>query len=283
MRLPHAAWLLSWLSLAVGTASAADLAGAASDIGVNGGRLSVRAEGMVLSDLLATLEQRGIASVRVHGDASRIVVSDSFEVPDAAHLLRRVLSAQSHILIDRGAPAGGPRLIDVILLGSVANTGTRTLQMPDRHESADPHAATTGDELQPELSAEILVHEALSSDSNTERSRAAEALAYRSPAEATAAGYVEQVLAQQLVDTDENVRERAIEILKDTADEVPIDTLAQLAREDVSAPRRIQALELLAERAEQDARAPLQIALTDAEPAVRERARELIEDWHLDP
>jgi hypothetical protein len=267
MTKPQAAWMLGWLSLAVGSAGAAVPAGAGSEIRIEGKRLSVIAERMALGDLLAALEQRGIARVTVQGDASRIVVSDSFEASDATQVLRRVLSAHSHILLDRGTPAGGLRYIQVILLGPPGTTAIKVA----------PSAPS-----QLESSAETLVYEALSSASGTERATAAEALAYRSPAEATAADYVDSVLAQQLIDADENVRARALETLKDTADAVPLDALTQVAREDASAERRIQALELLAERGEQDASAPLRIALSDPEPAVRERARELIEDWHLE-
>jgi hypothetical protein len=128
---------------------------------------------------------------------------------------------------------------------------------------------------------EELIREALSSATATERAAAAEALAYRSESGSTTTGYAEQVLAQQLSDPDEQVRARALETLKDTADQVPVDALAQVARDDASAERRIQALELLAERVEQEARGPLRLALADLAPAVRERARELIEDWHL--
>jgi HEAT repeat protein len=93
----------------------------------------------------------------------------------------------------------------------------------------------------------------------------------------------EELLVAQLSDPDEQVRARALETLKDTADDVPVNALTQMAHDDASAERRIQALELLAERVDQKARGPLRRALADPQPAVRERARELIEDWHLDP
>jgi HEAT repeat protein len=58
--------------------------------------------------------------------------------------------------------------------------------------------------------------------------------------------------------------------------------LSQVAREDGRVAIRIQALELLVERGEERALEPVRIALLDREDAVRTRALELIEEWHLD-
>lgn len=56
--------------------------------------------------------------------------------------------------------------------------------------------------------------------------------------------------------------------------------VAQVARDDPEVRLRIQALELLLERNEDQSSAPVATALADPEPAVRDRARELIEDRH---
>jgi HEAT repeat protein len=74
------------------------------------------------------------------------------------------------------------------------------------------------------------------------------------------------------------VRAQALQTLKDTGSEVPVQALTRLVREDLSLDLRIQALELLVERAEQQAHEALRVALVDSEPTVHERASELIAD-----
>jgi HEAT repeat protein len=129
---------------------------------------------------------------------------------------------------------------------------------------------------------DVLLAKATSSAPANERAAAAEAIAYRPDHADGTPGYANQVLLQMLSDSDEEVRARALETIKDTADRVPFDALAQVAREDASAKRRMQALELLVERSENgEAREALRVAFNDPDAAVRERARELVADWHI--
>jgi hypothetical protein len=230
---------------------------------------------MPLGELLAALERSGRVRVDVHGDPSGVTVSDSFDEADVASGLRRLLSAQSHVLIDRGAAQGAPRVIELILLSSRPSQESGPGAESDRPASGGASVASAA----APPPADVLANAALSATSAAERAAAAEELAYRSDGEG--AGYADGVLAQQLSDPDEQVRSRALETLKDTAEAVPVDALAQMAREDASAARRVQALELLAERAERKARGPLRRALADPAPEVSTRARDLIEDWHL--
>jgi hypothetical protein len=240
---------------------------------------------MPLTRLVASLNRSGHVAVVVRGGAARITVSDSFEGTDVGQALRRLLSMHSHVLIDRRSAAGATRVLDVILLMSPAAPESEPMAeaIPPVEADEGPAADAASDAPDQPLDApaEELVHEALSSATATERAAAAEALAYREPPGNTTTGYADQVLAQQLSDADEHVRARALDTLKDTADDVPVDAVAQVARDDASAERRIQALELLAERVDQKARGPLRLALADPERAVRERARELIQEWHL--
>jgi hypothetical protein len=272
----RAAWLLVGLWVAAGAALAAGGSGAARAVRLDGERLTLRVERMPLGELLATLEHSGRVRVDVHGDASRVTVSDSFDDADVAQALRRVLSAHSHVLIDRGTSPGAPRVIELILFSAPPGAGSGPGQESDRLASSSVPVASTAAPAQ----ADVLVNAALSATSGVERAAAAEELAYRSDAEG--AGYADQVLVQHLSDPDEQVRSRALETLKDTAEKVPVDALEQVARDDVSVERRVQALELLAERTGPKARAPLRRALADSAPEVSARARELIEDWHLD-
>ena len=115
----RAAWLLGSLSLAAAPAVPADPAGDTAQVRVDGERLSLHVDDMPLGELLATLERSGGVRVEVHGGApSGVRVSDSFDDADVAQALRRVLSAHSHLLIDRGTSQGAPRVIELILFSA---------------------------------------------------------------------------------------------------------------------------------------------------------------------
>jgi HEAT repeat protein len=186
--------------------------------------------------------------------------------------LQRILAAHSHLLVDRGI-VDSVRHIDVILLGSDAGKSPRGIPAVP---SIEPAAAPFEEPVV------WLPGKAVSAAPAAERAAAVEAIAYRSEDEG-GGSYADPLLVQMLSDPDEALRARAIETLKDAADQVPFAALAQVAREDASAVLRIQALELLVERSERgEWREPVRVALNDPEPAVRARARELVLDWHLD-
>ena len=128
---------------------------------------------------------------------------------------------------------------------------------------------------------EDLVAQALSGQTAPERAAAVAALPYAVPGDFGNEDYVATVLVQALMDPEVRVRAQALAALKDTAEVLPTEAVAQVMRDDPSPDLRIQALELLVERTGEQAREPLRLALADPESAVRERAGELIEDWHL--
>ena len=240
-----------------------DVAGAGSltpaDVRVEEDRLSLDAKGLPLADLLAAVSAASGIAFTLRGDASRIVVSDSFEDLELRRGLQRILAAHSHLLVDRGV-VDSIRQLDVVLLGSdIGNPPQEIRAVP----SVEPAAGTLEEPA-------------------AERAAAMEAIAYRSEAE-VGGSVADALLLQMLSDPDSELRALAIETIKDTADETPFAALAQVAREDASAALRMQALELLVERSEDgEWREPLRIALNDSAPAVRERARDLALDWHLD-
>ena len=237
-----------------------------------GERLTLSVDDFPLVELLASVSRQTGIVFTLQGDASRVRVSDSFQNLELGRALQRVLSAHSYMLIDHGAFLS-PRHIGLILLASTSSRAKNTV-LEIGPNVAD---ATLSDET-----AELLLNRAVSSASAAERAAATEALAYHRASDASDIGYVDQVLEQMLSDPDENVRGQALESLKDTADQLPFATLAQMVREDRSTKRRIQALELLVERAENgEAGDPLRSALNDPEPAVSNRARELVEDLHI--
>jgi hypothetical protein len=263
--------MLGGMSLAAGPAYATDHPSWAAGVRSDGGRLSVHVDQLPLRDLIATLERTGLARIVVRGNLSGMTVSDSFDDSDVAHALRRMLSAHSHLLIDRGA-SDDVRVIELILL---------TPRDSEQPANGGEPVGLTNELLGEDVSVEALMDAARSSSSPAERAAAAEQLAYRPGSGPGRARHADQVLVEQLSDPDEQVRARALETLKDTSDAVPEDAVAQVARNDISAERRIQALELLAERVAERARGPLKVALADSAPAVRARARELIDDWDL--
>ena len=253
-----------------------DVAGAGSltpaDVRVEEDRLSLDAKGLPLADLLAAVSAASGIAFTLRGDASRIVVSDSFEDLELRRGLQRILAAHSHLLVDRGV-VDSIRQLDVVLLGSdIGNPPQEIRAVP----SVEPAAGTLEEPVAG------LLGKAVSSAPAAERAAAMEAIAYRSEAEG-GGSVADALLLQLMSDPDSELRALAIETIKDTADETPFAALAQVAREDASAALRMQALELLVERSEDgEWREPLRIALNDSAPAVRERARDLALDWHLD-
>jgi HEAT repeat protein len=261
---------LSCQILGAGLACAEDLP--SSGVRLEGEHLSLSADRMPLTDLLESLNRSASVAIALHGDASRIMVSDSFKEMQIRRALLRVLSAHSHLLIEHGRVDSLQRF-EVILLESTDGRPRPRIQ---------PFTSTVEATRLLEEPVDVLLAKATSSAPANERAAAAEAIAYRPDHADGTPGYANQVLLQMLSDSDEEVRARALETIKDTADRVPFDALAQVAREDASAKRRMQALELLVERSENgEAREALRVAFNDPDAAVRERARELVADWHI--
>jgi hypothetical protein len=237
--------------------------------------------------LLRTPNRGGSVAIHVRGDLPPEIVLDSLETMDLHRELRRRLSDYSYVLIDSEPSATSGRAIEIILLGvrgdvSPADTESVSPAMDAEEDGGVPERAVAEEARLEELAVEELIYAAQSSDSIEARVAAVDAIAYAAAHDGDAAGYSRQVLTQSLSDPDERVRAQALETLDDTADELPMGSIARMAREDPSPEIRIQALELLVERAEEGAREPLRTALTDPEPAVQERASELVTDWHID-
>jgi hypothetical protein len=128
---------------------------------------------------------------------------------------------------------------------------------------------------------EDLAFAAASAASPSARAEALDGLAYAAATEEQRS-QVDELLVQALSDLAEAVRAQALETLKDTADEVPAAALARVASQDAMPELRARALEILIEREGEQAHESLRLALEDSEPLVRERARELVEDLHIE-
>jgi len=85
-----------------------------------------------------------------------------------------------------------------------------------------------------------------------------------------------QAVIAGLSDEDSQVREAALEVLKDGDGPVPLEPLSEVALRDASPEHRMDALMLLAERNGQAALGPLNQAVNDPDPGVSEMARTLL-------
>jgi hypothetical protein len=227
-----------------------------------------------LREVAEQLARRAAVDILIPADVANLVVSASLVDVDVRAALQRLLAHRSYMLIERKAGAGHQdRPIIEVLLLDTASPRTAAAQAAPIRIAADE-----------DRSVDELVQAALSAAPATERAAAVDAIAYRDPQAGGAEARAEPVLLSALIDPAEEVRAQAIATLKDTSDRIPFDALSQVAREDSSADLRIQALELIVERSENgEAREPLGIAFNDPEPAVRERAHELAEDWQVVP
>jgi hypothetical protein len=254
----------------------------------DGGRLSARLDGVPLPQVLRLLARAVPVTVTARGPLPDARVTATLEGVELEVAVKRLLRGHSYVLVyaAEAAPSGPParRLVEIVILsGGTADPPVPVAARPGvpvpPREAPGPRRASANDP--PELDA--LAHTALWGAIPDERAAALEAVAYQAPAAEGPEDHAGRVLTAALSDPDEGVRARALETLKDTADPeaLPLGELVRMAAEDVSPTRRVQALELLAERAEDEAAGPLRRAVFDHEPAVRERAQELLEDLHL--
>src|SRR5262249_36621935 len=100
-------------------------------------------------------------------------------------------------------------------------------------------------------------------------------------------GPVTPILAQALSDTDQGVRDTALNLLKLSFDAVPIGPLASMATLDNNPESRMEALSLMTEQLFMDDRtkedwatatATLNQGLSDPDPNVRDQAAMLLPD-----
>jgi hypothetical protein len=235
--------------------------------------VTLRLEQMPLAQALAALARAASVELAVKGDVPDVQVADILANVDFRDGLHRLLSGRSYLLIEHAArsPTRETRFEVLFLLCDGEET------------SASAVAASPAAMAQEESTVEALADKVRLAHSAHTRAAALDALAYRARSSESGSALAERAMDEALADPEEQVRRQALTTLKDTAEEVPVGRLARIAGEDASADVRIQALELLVERATDEAPATVRAALTDPEPAVRERASELMMDWHLDP
>ncbi len=238
---------------------------------------SLQFEREPLARALAELARAANVSLSSRGHVPNVGVSGTYSYADFRLAVRRLLADQSYLLIEHGARTWEPshrRARFELLFLSTGNAGL-TDASSTVHAPAQTPASTA------ELQVEELAQGAEHAVSAEERAAALDALAYRAVNGATEIATAAHALDRALADADERVRHQALTTLKDTADQLPLDSLRRMVREDVNPAVRTHALELLVERATDDAGSSLRAALADSEVAVRERARELVKDWHM--
>lgn len=223
-----------------------------------------------LLEALADLDGR-VQAVLPPGLARRVVRTRSSELPDREALVR-MLQGWSYVLYPIEVSGAGRTPRWRLLIVSAPEDGADGGGVePSRFPSlaGGPTEAPMSNAVP---SIPDLLAEAGAAALPEQRAKALETLAYQGREEA------KDGIGLALADADPNVRAKALEVLKDTADEVPVDLLAGLAQGDAEPMVRAQALALLAERAEDQASPVLETALSDPAPEVRQLARELIED-----
>lgn len=217
------------------------------------------------------------------GRTAAAVASATLVVAVAALLRPELPAADTHragsagrVRLDAAAPA--PRRDDSAD-SRLASTGSAAVPDDAKHDATvTPVPGGTRIEERP---LEDLVAQALGGATTEERVAAVDAIAYAAQGDPGRSGYAEWVLIQALADNDERIRARALTTLKDTADAIPVQAVEQVMRDDRSPDLRIQALELLVERAGEQAHDALRMALSDPEASVRNRANELVADLHI--
>ncbi|HKU12851.1 MAG TPA: hypothetical protein VJQ52_00570 [Steroidobacteraceae bacterium] len=232
------------VATACGLTSAAACARDASSAHV-----AVHVERMPLAQALSVLARAANVTLSIRGAVPELEADGVFAGSGFREALQRMLMSESYVLVEQGAS------FELIFL-SPARSDQRTLR-------------------------EVGTVRAEPASTAEERAAALDALVYRAANDSPEMVIAAHAVSSALFDSDERVRHQALTTLKDTADQIPIDALSRLALEDVSADVRVHALELLTERATDRASAALQAALVDSDALVRERARALIEEWHV--
>jgi hypothetical protein len=288
-------WMMRIAALAAVTGIAVTASGqavaappaAADSFVVESGRLSGQLNGVPLAEVLRLLAGAVPLTVIARGPLPETPVTATLAGVDLEAAVKRLLRGHAYLLVyvEEGVPSGPPlqRLAEIVILpASQPDPPVPVAARPAAPVPAAPAADARAAAAKPSPELAALAHAALWGASAEERADAIEAVAYEGAA-GTPGDSVPVVLTAALSDPDEGVRARALEALKDTVDAeaLPLAELAWMAIEDGSPARRIQALELLAERAETEAAGPLRQALADPEAEVRERARELLTDLHL--
>ena len=238
-------------------------AGTRAVVTVTGDRLSATVRDASPRELLNALATTAGLRITVGAGVPDAVVTATLSGVPVEHGVARLLGGASYALVYDDS--GALREIHVIAWpGDVAParaTATLRLELPP---------------VEPAVTASALQADALSARAPEERARALQALAYLGDARLAA-----PALAHALDDRDITVRGQALALIKDTADGVPVDALARMARTDRSPGLRAAALALLAERTEAAAIAELRLGLGDPAREVRERAQELLDDLRL--
>lgn len=240
---------------------------------LRGDRLSATVREAAPRDVLAALERAGLRII-LRGDLPDEAVSATVDDVDIERGVARLLSGASYVLVYEPATNGGAR-------GAPSLSVIQVLSWPGRRTSTavapNPRLDVTPPVANPPLSLRVVESEAAAAPRPADRALALHALAYLGHADRAA-----PALERALGDPDDAVRLEALELIKDTADGVPFDALARMARADRSPRLRAAALALLAEREDVRAVGELRLGLGDPASEVRERAQALLDDLHLD-
>jgi hypothetical protein len=285
-------------------------------LAVHNQTLSVKIENASLETVLSELAGQAGLKVSIASSARRDLLSTEFRNLPLEEGITRLLSGKSYALIY--APSGshplwavaeilvypsetGPPTTTGAILSTIvptgANLGKGTLTLPAKEsrglarsgdskllkDKSDKKRAMTREELPDEIPEEELRRTAREAPDPDARIDALEELAGRWDEGSTLS--MLSTLTSALKDSNEDVRAKALELLRYADTPVPIGAFADVALTDKSPDVRIEALNLMTERAvlgelrvgeKEVVRATLQQGLHDQNAEVHEEAQALL-------
>jgi len=267
---------------------------------VTTGLVSLNVRHAPVSEVLAELCRQARLTVSVPDETQSDRLTLAFESLPLEDALKRVLVGQPHAFLY--TQTGGREVIaGVRLLAKQQPTPTTEMAgarglAPSQASQSLPTPSTRGawgrgstnsSEAQPvtisdDLSLDELKRSLTEAQNPTLRAATLEAIANRGEDEP-----VTPILATALSDTDQGVRDTALNLLKSSFDPVPIGPLASMATGDTNAESRMDAMTLMTEQLFTDERteddwatvtATLNRGLSDPDPDVRDQAALLLPD-----
>lgn len=236
--------LLAWF----GALAADEEISEPSPVSVRGETVSVAVSGMPLGEVLEEFGRESGIEFSVPDDVGSEPVSDSFRDLSLENGIRRLLKGHNYLVeYGRsslgGASQGLPRAVKVRVLGkSMVRTGAEI--------TAGSRGGRGGDDRIREL---------------------------KRLADQGDGAQLSGALADAAHDSDDKVREAALEVMEGMEKDAPANLLMEMALADTNPALRKQALQLLSEINGQAALEPLNQARTDNDAEVRDLASELLD------
>lgn len=266
--------ILSVLGLCETNTGAAPASGTSFVLTLRHNHLSAAIENLPLREVLEKLSRLMKIEVSLEQSVGDDTVSVEFKNLPTEEGIRRILQGKSYALTyaqssnSRGHKAS-PMVVGIRVVPKGAGPGTAH----GNTDSATVHFDGNATQGQRDTELEQAREAFAAADVKTRLDALA---ALKDGAEEKKMEALRAVVAG-LADQDAQVREAALDVLKNGDGPVPLEPLSEVALNDASPEHRMDALMLLAERNGQAALGPLNQALKDPDPGVSEMAQELLE------